>query len=173
MVLAPLFHNQCLKGFWKFLMENVCGMQSRETFLIFVFTCVVSGLLAFCYIHFMWVIPSRHLLAGLHQVTSSCPEISKCCPSQLCACKTVLQCKFIPWISTALIHCVPIVCITYRWIICHLTFSCGHWVWVAIAMISFLLLFPQSVVMAAAVRAHRLDSISLYPYLCLMVYYKL
>ena len=74
MVLAPLFHNQCLKGFWKFLMENVCGMQSRETFLIFVFTCVVSGLLAFCYIHFMWVIPSRHLLAGLHQVTSSCPE---------------------------------------------------------------------------------------------------
>ena len=38
------------------------------SFLVFAFICFIVGLMAFCYLHFMWVKPSRHLLVGLQQV---------------------------------------------------------------------------------------------------------
>ena len=39
-----------------------------QSFLVFAFICFIVGLMAFCYLHFMWVKPSRHLLVGLQQV---------------------------------------------------------------------------------------------------------
>ena len=38
------------------------------SFFVFAFICFIVGLMAFCYLHFMWVKPSRHLLVGLQQV---------------------------------------------------------------------------------------------------------
>ena len=43
--------------------------RSLEGFLIFAIICWTAGLMAFAYLHFMWVKPSRHLLLGLQQVT--------------------------------------------------------------------------------------------------------
>ena len=47
---------------------------SLESLLIFsivsIFAIVTIGLMAFCYLHFLWVKPSRHLLVGVQQVTS-------------------------------------------------------------------------------------------------------
>ena len=42
--------------------------RSLEGFLIFAMICWTVGLVAFAYVHFMWVKPSRHLLLGLQQV---------------------------------------------------------------------------------------------------------
>ena len=39
------------------------------TFLLFVaFLSWIVGLMAFCYLHFIWILPSRRLLVGLQQV---------------------------------------------------------------------------------------------------------
>jgi len=42
--------------------------RAFEAFLIFSMVCLAVGLMAICYLHFMWVKPSRHLLLGLQQV---------------------------------------------------------------------------------------------------------
>ena len=42
--------------------------RAFESFLIFALICLAVGLVAICYLHFMWVKPSRHLLLGLQQV---------------------------------------------------------------------------------------------------------
>ena len=42
--------------------------RAFESFLIFAMVCLAVGLVAICYLHFMWVKPSRHLLLGLQQV---------------------------------------------------------------------------------------------------------
>ena len=42
--------------------------RAFEAFLIFALICLAVGLVAICYLHFMWVKPSRHLLLGLQQV---------------------------------------------------------------------------------------------------------
>ena len=48
--------------------------QSLESFfivsIVYIFAIVTIGLMAFCYLHFLWVKPSRHLLVGVQQVTS-------------------------------------------------------------------------------------------------------
>jgi len=43
--------------------------RAFESFLIFAIVCITVGLMAFCYLHYMWVKPSRHLLLGVQQVT--------------------------------------------------------------------------------------------------------
>jgi len=42
--------------------------RAFEAFLIFALICLAVGLVAICYLHFMWVKPSRQLLLGLQQV---------------------------------------------------------------------------------------------------------
>ena len=42
--------------------------RAFEAFLVFTLICLAVGLMAICYLHFMWVKPSRHLLLGLQQV---------------------------------------------------------------------------------------------------------
>ena len=41
--------------------------QAFEDFVIFVTICLLVGLMAFCYLHYMWVKPSRQLLLRLQQ----------------------------------------------------------------------------------------------------------
>merc|ERR1712107_339490 len=41
--------------------------RAFEAFLIFAMVCLAVGLMAICYLHFMWVKPSRHLLLGVQQ----------------------------------------------------------------------------------------------------------
>merc|ERR1719150_3657668 len=61
--------------------------RALEAFLVFTLICLAVGLMAICYLHFMWVKPSRHLLLGLQQLSAI---------------------KFLPWILTAFLHSVPI-----------------------------------------------------------------
>ena len=42
--------------------------RSFEGFMIFAIITWTVGLMAFCYVHYMWVKPSRCLLLGLQQV---------------------------------------------------------------------------------------------------------
>ena len=42
--------------------------RAIEAFLVFTLIYLAVGLMAICYLHFMWVKPSRHLLLGLQQV---------------------------------------------------------------------------------------------------------
>ena len=42
--------------------------RALEAFLVFTLIYLAVGLMAICYLHFMWVKPSRHLLLGLQQV---------------------------------------------------------------------------------------------------------
>jgi len=129
-----------------FLVVITCSeltiFQSFEDFVIFATICLVVGLMAFCYLHYMWVKPSRQLLVGLQQLSTY---------------------EFSPWILTAFIHCVPVAYLTYRWNTCHLIHStpwnpwaCGHCIWIALLWI--LILTPQFIVLAALVRVHRLSN---------------
>ena len=51
--------------------------RSFEGFVIFAIICWTVGLVAFAYVHYMWVKPSRHLLLGLQQVDSHLSGILK------------------------------------------------------------------------------------------------
>jgi len=57
-----------------FLVVITCNkrtiLQSFEDFGSFATICLVVGLTALCYLHFMWVKPSRQLLVGLQQVST-------------------------------------------------------------------------------------------------------
>ena len=86
-----------------FLVVITCNkrtiFQSFEDFVIFATICFVVGLTAFCYLHYMWVKPSRHLNLSLRQPARA--ACCKYCPTQLSAL------EFPPWILTAIIQCVP------------------------------------------------------------------
>ena len=138
--------------------HDLAIFQSFEDFVIFATICLVVVMMAFCYLHFMWVKPSRQLLVGLQQVSAHSVGTACCtyCPTQL------FTYEFSPWILTAFIHCVPVAYLTYRWNTCHLIHStpwnpwaCGHWIWIALLWI--LILTPQFIVLAALVRVHRFD----------------
>jgi len=140
-----------------FLVVVTCNkrtiFQSFEDFVIFATICLVAGLMAFCYLHCMWVKPSRQLLVGLQQLSTL---------------------EFPPWILTAIIHCVPVAYYTFPWNTCHRihsswdtwicdrihsswdTWICEHWMWVALLWI--LILTPQFIVLAALLRVRRLSN---------------
>ena len=87
------------------------------------------ALIAFVYVHFVFVKPSRHLLLGLQQVELSAPlrhpiskqnfkihlSFYKYFSTQLSAC------KFLPWIVTAIFHTVPPAYICYD-----ATYNCAY-----------------------------------------------
>ena len=52
-----------------FLLLRWCLFNPDAGSLVFfIFLSFYGGLVGWCYIHFMWVKPSRHLLLGLQQV---------------------------------------------------------------------------------------------------------
>jgi len=119
--------------------------QSFEAFLIFAIICWTVGLMAFAYVHYMWVKPSRHLLLGLQQLSAL---------------------EFLPWTLTAFIHSVPLAWLYYCYIY-ESTDSYPHeqilrndltcWHWILGAMIGGLVLIPQIIVLGAVVRVRRLS----------------
>merc|ERR1712107_48032 len=50
-----------------FLVVIIYESARLRIFLTFAMVCLAVGLMAICYLHFMWVKPSRHLLLGLQQ----------------------------------------------------------------------------------------------------------
>ena len=141
--------------------------RSFEGFLIFAIICWTVGLIAFAYLHYMWVKPSRHLLLGLQQVVNHPSEIlrqaCKSCHSQLSAL------EFLPWTLTAFIHSVPFGWLyytntytsdyddqsnSYRQIL-RTDLTCWHWIFGA--MCWALILTPQFIVLAAQQRVRRFD----------------
>jgi len=120
--------------------------RSLEAFLIFAMICWTIGLMAFAYLHFMWVKPSRHLLLGLQQLSSL---------------------EFLPWMLTAFIHSTPVAwlgfCYMYtttetypREQILRTDLTC--WDWIFAIVVSGLILTPQLIVLAAASRVRRLSN---------------
>jgi len=131
--------------------------RSLEGFLIFAMICWTVGLVAFAYVHFMWVKPSRHLLLGLQQLSSL---------------------EFLPWMLTAFIHSIPpawlcfyhmytqtekptIVLAVYppretydRTLRTDLT--CWDWIFAIVG--GGLIITPQLIVLAAAYRVRRLSN---------------
>jgi len=119
--------------------------RSFEAFLIFAFISWTVGLVAFAYVHFMWVKPSRHLLLGLQQLSTL---------------------EFLPWILTAFIHSVPLAWLYYCYMyestdsypheqILRKDLTCWHWI--LGALVGGLVLIPQIIVLGAAVRVRRLS----------------
>jgi len=119
--------------------------RSFEAFLIFAFISWTVGLVAFAYVHFMWVKPSRHLLLGLQQLSTL---------------------EFLPWILTAFIHSVPLAWLYYCYIyestdsypheqILRKDLTCWHWI--LAALVGGLVLIPQIIVLGAVVRVRRLS----------------
>jgi len=53
---------------------------------ISVFLSLTGGVMGWCYVHFMWVKPSRHLLLGIQQLSAL---------------------KFLPWTLTVFVHSLP------------------------------------------------------------------
>jgi len=119
--------------------------RSFEAFLIFAFISWTVGLVAFAYVHFMWVKPSRHLLLGLQQLSTL---------------------EFLPWILTAFIHSVPLAWLYYCYMyestdsypheqILRKDLTCWHWI--LAALVGGLVLIPQIIVLGAVVRVRRLS----------------
>jgi len=127
--------------------------RSFEGFLIFAIICWTVGLIAFAYLHYMWVKPSRHLLLGLQQLSTL---------------------EFLPWILTAFIHSVPLAWLYYNYMtttrwhdgtsaesysnpkILRTDLTCWHWIFVV--MVWALILTPQVIVLAAQQRVRRLSN---------------
>jgi hypothetical protein len=118
--------------------------RSFEAFLIFAIICWTVGLVAFAYLHFMWVKPSRHLLLGLQQLSTL---------------------EFLPWMLTAFIHSAPLVwlCFCYMYTE-HMNGSnvlrrdLTSWDWFFATTGAGLILTPQVIVLAAAGRVRRLSN---------------
>ena len=145
--------------------------RSFEGFLIFAIICWTVGLIAFAYLHYMWVKPSRHLLLGLQQVHSLPPLsiLRSACKSCLTQLSTL---EFLPWILTAFIHSVPLAWLYYNYMtttrwhdgtstesysnpkILRTDLTCWHWIFVV--MVWALILTPQVIVLAAQQRVRRL-----------------
>jgi len=120
--------------------------RSLEGFLIFAIICWTAGLMAFAYLHFMWVKPSRHLLLGLQQLSSL---------------------EFLPWMLTALIHSAPVAWLGFCYMytstetypheqILRTDLTC--WDWIVAILVAGLILVPQVIVLVAAGRVHRLSN---------------
>jgi len=120
--------------------------RSLEAFLIFAIICWTIGLMAFAYLHFMWVKPSRHLLLGLQQVSSL---------------------EFLPWMLTAFIHSTPVAWLGFCYLytstetypreqILRTDLTC--WDWIFAIVVAGLILTPQLIVLAAACRVRRLSN---------------
>ena len=90
----------------------------RIDVLVFI---IIGVPLCVFYVHVTWVKPSRHLLLGLQQVAIFLMAIftkfttfdfdsnwQKYFPIQLSAL------KFLPWISTAFLHTIPLAYLSYR-----------------------------------------------------------
>jgi len=119
--------------------------RSFEGFMIFAIITWTVGLMAFCYVHYMWVKPSRCLLLGLQQLSAL---------------------EFLPWILTAFFHSVPPAYLYYRFMTVSgdtyphyersLRPDLTCWNWIVGSIIWTFILTPQIVVLAAAVRVRRL-----------------
>jgi len=120
--------------------------QTFEAFLIFAMICWICGLVAVAYVHFMWVKPSRHLLLGLQQLSTL---------------------KFLPWMLTAFIHSIPLAWLCFYYMyrsastypyekILRTDLTCWDWTFATIG--GGLVLAPQVVVLAAALRVRRLSN---------------
>jgi len=120
--------------------------RSFEAFLIFAMICWICGLVAVAYVHFMWVKPSRHLLLGLQQLSTL---------------------EFLPWMLTAFIHSIPPawLCFYYMYTssstypyekILRTDLTCWDWIFSIVG--AGLVLAPQVVVLAAALRVRRLSN---------------
>jgi len=120
--------------------------RAFESFLIFAIVCITVGLMAFCYLHYMWVKPSRHLLLGVQLLSAI---------------------KFLPWILTTFIHSVPIAWLYFT----HMTESSDSyppekllrtdltcWDWFLGFVLSFVITTPQVIVLAAQCRVRRLSN---------------
>jgi len=120
--------------------------KSFDTFMISAIISLAVGLVAFCYLHFIWWKPSSHLLLGIQQLSAL---------------------KFLPWILTAFIHSIPSVYFHYFYMT-ERTYSYPYgrnlrtdltcWHWVIGSMVWVLILTPQFVVLAAVVRVRRLNN---------------
>jgi len=111
--------------------------KSFEAFIIFAMICWICGLVAFAYVHFMWVKPSRHLLLGLQQLSAL---------------------EFLPWMLTAFIHSTPLawLCYYYMWMEGWTDLTC--WDWIFATVVGGIILAPQVIVLAAAHRVRRLSN---------------
>jgi len=123
--------------------------RSFEGFMIFAIICWTVALVAFAYLHYMWVKPSRHLLLGLQQLSAL---------------------EFLPWTLTAFIHSVPLGWLYYTYTytsdydnqsksyrqILRTDLTCWHWIFGA--MVWALILTPQFIVLAAQQRVRRLSN---------------
>jgi len=70
-----------------FLLLRWCFFNPDAGSLVFfIFLSFYGGLVGWCYIHFMWVKPSRHLLLGIQQLSAL---------------------KFLPWTLTVFVHSLP------------------------------------------------------------------
>jgi len=117
--------------------------RSLEGFLIFAMISWTVGLVAFAYVHFMWVKPSRHLLLGLQQLSSL---------------------EFLPWMLTAFIHSIPPawLCFYHMYTSTEtydrtLRTDLTCWDWIFAFVGGGLIITPQLIVLAAA---HRVRSLS-------------
>jgi ABC-type glycerol-3-phosphate transport system permease component len=118
--------------------------RSFEAFLIFAIICWTVGLVAFAYLHFMWVKPSRHLLLGLQQLSTL---------------------EFLPWMLTAFIHSAPLVWLCFCYMYTEhmngsnvLRTDLTSWDWFFATIGAGLILTPQVIVLAAAGRVRRLSN---------------
>jgi len=104
--------------------------------LVFAFISLSGGAMGWCYLHVMWVKPSRHLLLGIQQLSAL---------------------KFLPWMLTVFIHSCILLLLLHdkeafklQETITDLTF--WHWL-----VVWTLVLTPQVVVLAAVIRVRRFD----------------
>jgi len=110
-------------------------------FLLFVaFLSWIVGLMAFCYLHFIWILPSRRLLVGLQQLSAV---------------------KFLPWILTTFIHslpAVPIAWLYFTWLYFkQLSTNDAFRHWIFGFVLAALMIAPQVIVLAAQCRVSRLS----------------
>lgn len=124
--------------------------RNFEAFLVFAFICFIVGLMAFCYLHFMWVKPSRHLLVGLQQLSAI---------------------NFLPWILTSFIHSLPIACLYFTYMTESTnSYAWGHppekllrkdltcWDWIFGIVLCTVIITPQVIVLTAQWRVRRLSN---------------
>jgi len=122
----------------------------------FAFFSLVGGVIVWCYLHFLWVKPSQHLLLGIQQLSAP---------------------KFVPWLLTAFIHSflpayfffcyltkrtntlpsqLKLIIQPLYWIAALTNSSMidPFWQWV---IVWTLVLTPQVLVLAAVIRVRRLN----------------
>jgi len=116
--------------------------------LVFAFFSLSGGAMSWCYLHWMWVKPSRYLLLGIQQLSAL---------------------NFLPWMLTVFIHSLPPAYFFY----CYMTTSIHpstlpwplegtlwtdltFWHWLIVWSLILTPLFLLLVVLAALLKVHRL-----------------